>query len=228
MIVTLRDLEMFQFLLEQYFASGVQLGRRFWKDIAIQTAYRRFKILEKEGFIELVKMDNDYAGVYMLTKDGYRVLRKKGMCNGLDFYSYIDSRTFNHDLSLNGIRIIFYELGIKNWLSERRLRSKSYNSHGWVSDAVLLHRNNTKIALELEFTRKKKARYARIFGDYDRARDIDAVFYLVGCQDLKTSLIHLARDFPRIFFCLYDEFIAKQEKTIFESKDERFVLKEML
>ena len=54
------------------------------------------------------------------------------------------------------------------------------------------------------------------------------MFYLVGYERLKTRLIDLARDFPRIFFCLYDEFIAKKEKTVFKSKDESFVLKEVL
>lgn len=228
MKVTLRDLDLFQFLLEQYFASGEQLARRFWKDIAIQTAYRRFKILENEGFIESRDIANDYAGVYVLTKKGYRALDKKKMCNELDLYSYIDLRTFNHDLCLNDIRIVFYELGIKGWLSERRLNSKCYRSHSWLSDAVLLHRNDAKVAIELEFTRKKKSRYERIFGNYDRQEDIDAVFYLVGSENLRKSLIQLAGDFPRIFFCLYDEFLAKREKTVFESKNERFVLKEVL
>ena len=126
------------------------------------------------------------------------------------------------------IRIIFHELGIEGWLSERRLRNANVDGRRWVSDAVLLHRNNIKIALELEFTRKKKMRYERIFGDYDRAGDIDAVFYLVGYENLKNSLIKQGRDFTKIFFCLYDEFLAKGEKTTFESKEERFTLKELL
>ena len=54
------------------------------------------------------------------------------------------------------------------------------------------------------------------------------MFYLVGYESLKKSLMQLAGDFPRIFFCLYDEFLTKREKTVFESKNERFVLKEVL
>ena len=113
MRLTDRDIEIFGFLLDENFASLSQLHRRFWRGVTTQASYARFKKLERGGFIEQKEVNSKYPVIYQLSREGYKVLDENHLNGGLELYSYIDLRTFNHDLCLKDIRIIFYELGIK-------------------------------------------------------------------------------------------------------------------
>ena len=228
MRITVRDLEILRFLLDQKCASAMQLGRRFWKGAVKQTIYGRLKELQGKGLIKLIKISHRYIGVYILTRKGYRVLKAKELHGKLGFYVYRESRNLYRNLHLVDIRILFYELGFKGWASNRLLRKNKIHSYGWVPDALIHYRNNTQIAIELALWRKHKKTYLKIFAAYKSLNEIDAVFYLVGCESLKSELMQLAKEYPRAYFCIYDEFKEKQQNAVFENANESFILKKII
>ena len=120
----------------------------------------------------------------------------------LGYYIYRESRTLRHELYLVDIRILFYELGFKDWVSKRVLRMNRIHSFGWVPDGFIRYRNDSKILVEFDHCRKQRHVYVKIFADYKSLDEIDAIFYLVGYESLKAELTQLAKGFPRVFFSI--------------------------
>ena len=228
MRLTARDYEILRFLLDQKCATYWQLARRFWNKATKQTIYGRLKELQRERLIDLVGIEHYSYGVFILTRKGYGELKAKELHGKLGYYIYRESRTLRHELYLVDIRILFYELGFKNWVSKRMLRKNNIHSFGWVADGLIRYRNNSKILVEFDPWRKQKNIYVKIFSDYKSLDEIDAVFYLVGYESHKADLIQLAKGFPRVFFCIYDEFKEKKSEAVFGNINESFVLKEIM
>ncbi|MFN7970966.1 MAG: cohesin domain-containing protein [Acidobacteriota bacterium] len=93
--------------------------------------------------------------------------------------------TFGHDATLVELRrILEIDLGlVVEWLSERVVRHKERAQGGPDAIVALRHMESgavAKVAIELELSRKLKARYAKLLERYAMRRDLDAVLYLAG------------------------------------------------
>ncbi len=174
-----RDIEILRWILEQKFMTQKQVRQAFWKN-GLQKdnheTYRRMNILDKEGLLKKTDRQVYSNLMYLVTKQGTRLLREAGRNPGLTELPELDDSNYLHDLAVTDIRILLFSLGYSHWTSERVL-SKYYGLRR-VPDGVIF--NSGKFtAIEYESSQKSKRRYKRILLDYELDRKVDQVLYIV-------------------------------------------------
>ena len=173
-----------------------QVRGRFFGDVS--AAYRRLRVLEKAGLVKHERVLFGEPGVYRVAGPGLQAA-------GVEMTpARIDLAMLRHDLAMVDLsEILLHELGGRSagadssaeggvrWVTERELRSKLLASRlseetGLIGgsgntrtpDGVLVLGDGRRIAVELERTRKDRAKWQRILSVYIRRRDIDQVrFY---------------------------------------------------
>ena len=188
---TTRDL----FLLEKLESYGVlstqQIRELVFNGINTRTVLRRLRLLKQRGFI---------FSSEGLPKGGLAWILSKKSANFFKqdlSHKIINKNTLQHDVAVSSIRIHLERLKIvKSWTAEhilkkeiirspyRERKESSYFDEGCslVPDSLFItkHEGEMKaVALELELSLKSRARYKKIFFQYEKKREIWFVWYVV-------------------------------------------------
>jgi hypothetical protein len=225
-----RDVELFQFVSEQKFATREQIQRRFFPGRKREAqrrdavCMRRLGELCKFGFLERRHVVTDLAQLFQAGRAALvQIANRSGAA--LPYLGGIDLKGYEHDLRVTDTRIRLEELGAHDWRSERQLHQAGYR--GRIPDA-LFELGENRCALELELSLKRLDRYPAIFRGYAQTRDpVGAVFYLCGSRAIRDTLTRIAGDARRFYFGLWSEFAEAPASAVFANRHDRVSLAEL-
>ena len=228
LVLTKRDIGLFKMVHEHRYIAIKQIRDGFWKGCSTTShvIYRRIQRLVNMGYLERTYSERSSCIVYYLTENGYKELQSRGLDSGLALYEKTEDfdRLSQHDMKVLNVRILFAELGLNQWRSERFLKEKDNLAR--FPDGVLNVRG-LKIAIELENTTKEKSRYPEIFGYYGENTDYALVF-MVMVKGLKNWMLDMNYDAKRVWFTHYDDLFKLREQTLFENRAASFHLNRII
>ncbi len=184
--LTERDVELLKFIYEQKFATLDLLYFRFFDKRAkavdavpenLWVTRQRVAVLRRAGLLQSQMVYTESKAIYLLTQLGYQVLKsKRELLHYADPVQQVDFRYFEHDKRISYCRTAL-ERSAKCylWFPERTLRAKRrFEIDGKqflvpsdaMPDGVFLSSKQERIAFELEFTPKKRERYAEKYRKY--------------------------------------------------------------
>jgi len=229
LVLTDRDIAVFKLMHEQRYVCYNQIATGFWKERSesAKACWHRVERLEKAGFLRKEYSGRKKLHIYFATQKAVEELKLRSLDSGIPTYEvrpYFD-RNIAHDLNVTSIRILFRQLGLHQWTSERILweREHLFNK----PDGVLTLRGR-KIAIEYENgLTKSHARYQAMLEYYNDHEGYQLLFVIIK-GDTRDWLIDLKYDARKIWFAGYKELMNEKEKTIFENKRARFELSRLL
>lgn len=171
-VLTDRDFEILEFILDMKFSGVEEVFEKFFKvtlsnEIAKSSlwAKKRLMQLEQAKFVSSVRPFSEPVRCYTATFKAYYALNQyypeKFICKPSGGF---DQRTFHHDQCVLRSRL-FLETSakVKSWLSDRKLKSSTELSAGlsaqYIPDAIYIDQCGARIAFEFEISVKAKARY---------------------------------------------------------------------
>lgn len=226
--ITERDVAIFKLIHEQRYVVMNQIVTAFWKCCSEdgKAAKRRVMKLVDTGYLKLGEIRDRKIKVCLLTEKSYGELKSRGLDSGLSLYASRDDYYYNfdHDLKVVNLRILFRDLGLDKWKSERLLKEKEL--YGKVPDAVLdIH--GYQAAIEFENTVKSKERYSEAFHRYKEHSDFFFVFFILDKWG-RDWIFDLDYDPQQVWFVLYRDLFEMREETPFVNKEAGFPLSRIL
>ena len=228
-VLTERDLAVMQFAHEQRYLAYNQISDTFWKGCSedAKACKHRVAKLVTAGYLSKKYSGRKKVDVYFATEKAAEALKAKSLDFGIpalkftrDFERYI-----SHDLHVTDIRMLFRELGWREWTSERVLRERDHFYHK--PDGVLTVRGQ-KIAIEFENRiTKGKARYKEMFDYYDGHAGYKLLFVIIR-KDIRDWLLDLKYDARKVWFANYEDLMAQKGKALFENMRATFELSRLL
>ena len=227
MIVTNRDLSILQICLEQKFLTLVQIGEMFFPQSvdSLKVPLRRVNMLMKAGLLRAVKPRVCHKTLYMTTQEGARLLKTKNCSEGLRALVDIDLKTFEHDMQVTDVRVVFHRvLGFRYWIPERVL--KKQNLKAKVPDGIA-GTDEESYVIEVERTLKNKRYYKRAFLDMDIAyRSHNGILYVTDNVSDMNWLKKQAERYRTIYFQTVDQVLNAPFGVNFENVSGGFVFLE--
>lgn len=167
-----RDFEILQFILEMKFASLDEVCAKFFKGSPVDQnivgywyAKKRLSQLEKAGYLASSKRFSETKRFYFATKLAYSALSNLFLGQTLlRPIGSIDGRTVAHDYLVLRMRLALEKRGLcHSWISDRSLKIQtgilSELKAGYSPDGVYQPLQGPAVAFELEIALKSKARY---------------------------------------------------------------------
>ena len=139
------------------------------------------------------------------------------------------NRQIGDRLKAGLVRIIFRQLGLDDWTSERVLRERDRRNYPIPTGELKI--GNKKIAIHLERVRKRPIKeYELLFQDY--LRNYDRVWMIVDWE-IGDFLLKARKEFkslwPKVWFANYGEFVKSGAETRFCSYEgESFLLRDFV
>ncbi len=228
-VLTDRDLGLMTLCHEERYLAYSHIKEGFWPDRSNESngARRRIRRLTEEGYLKKEWIDHRSQLLYLLGERGRQVLKERNLDQGLDLYRYSedrDTRLIDHHLMVTNIRLLFRDLGIPGWTSERILMEREHRH--FYPDGILNLRGD-KIAIEYENGLKSKQRYVDRFASYAKSAEYTlAIFIVAGV--VRDWLFELEYRLDQICFVEYKHLFRRKAEAELENKASKFVLAEIL
>lgn len=229
--VTDRDVEIFRFAHEQRYILYNQLRDAFWPERSkkAKACWNRVEQLVQAGYLRKQKSERrKNLNLYFATEKSHEVLKERGFESGIPLYVPTKGFEFHldHDLKVTNIRVLFRELGLASWTSERVIRERDHLKR--IPDGVL-NVEGKKIAIEFEnYLTKGMKRYEQMYNYYDRHKEYFLVLMVVDAN-LKDWLIRLLKyDCEQVWFVTYKDLFKCRDKVLFENAAGKFELRQIL
>ncbi len=229
LVLTDRDIAVFQLAHEQRFVCYNQISAGFWKERSehAKACWHRVERLLNAGYLQKEYSPRKKLQVYFATEKAVAELKTRSLDAGIPAFKmrpYYD-RNIGHDLNVTNIRLLFREFGLHQWTSERILWEREHLFHK--PDGVLTLRGR-KIAIEFENgLTKSHARYQATLDYYNDHEGYRLLFMIIK-GDTRDWLVDLKYDARKIWFAGFNELMNEKEKTLFENKRARFELSRLL
>jgi len=222
MAINIRDLALLEFCLEQKFMTLEQMARMFFpgNQNVFNWPMKCVRKLAKEGYLCEEKPGFCKQTLYRVTTKGASLLRKHGLGKGLGAIEKIDTRTWEHDLWVTDVRILFYRtLGLKHWKAERLLKQEQ---EGKVPDGIVSFKD-TDLVIEVERSLKKKRYYEKALLDtcIRQFRDEEIILYITANETDKRWLIKQALGWARIYFATITDLTEMKDSVTFVNAEGR-------
>jgi hypothetical protein len=228
--LTHRDIALFKIAHEHRYIVYNQIREAFWKNRSVpaNACYKRVERLVKSGYLEMQHSGRKNLNCYLITPKSYEILQEKGLDAGLQLYEITADydRFIDHDLKVMNLRILFRQLGLDSWSSERVLRERK-NSRK-IPDGMLNVRGK-HIAIEFENRLDKpKKDYQKMISYYGEHEDYDMLFVIVDGHIKDWIVTGLDYDLQRFWIAAYVDLIKHREQGIFENRAATFTLGELV
>lgn len=171
-VLTDRDFEVLEFIMDMKFAGVDEVFEKFFKVTLSNEpaksslwAKKRLMQLEQGKFLKSVRPFSEPVRCFTTTFKAYYALTQY---NPEKFVSKptggFDQRTFLHDRGVLRARLFLESLGkVNSWISDRKLKSSTELSGGlavhYIPDAIYVDAVGVRVAFELEIAVKAKSRY---------------------------------------------------------------------
>lgn len=219
-ILSDRDFEVLEFILDMKFASLDEVCEKFFKGspadqnvVGYWYAKKRLAQLEQAGFLKSTKQHSESRRLYFVKMKAYMVLKnlypEKNLPRPTES---IDGRTVAHDYLLLRLRL---ELEKKHqaysWISDRSLKMQtgilSQLSETYSPDGIYKPIDGPAVAFELEISLKAKSRYQDKIKRYvqwirEHRNDPTAfkkVHYVTTNESVKKHLDNFTAMYPDLF-----------------------------
>lgn len=231
-VLTERDFEILEFIMDMKFAGIEEVFERFFKITmsnesakSSEWARKRLCQLEKANFLKSVRSFSESTRYYVTTFKAYYALTQ---FNPEKFVSKpsggFDQRTFLHDRGVLRARLHLESLRLVNlWLSDRKLKSSTELAGGlqvqYIPDAIYITPAGVRIAFELEIAVKAKGRYQDKIKKYvqimrstnSQHKVFDRVHFVCAKETVAKFLIKETRIYGELFEVVTAEnFFAKK------------------
>jgi hypothetical protein len=252
--LTPRDLNILSHIAKNGFSQISDIEEKFFDNSKNRNVYRRLNILVQMGLIEKLRGERRVLLGVKIAKNKIPYLienkfiyeNSNGLCN-----SYKSS--YQHDLKLQKIREVLEQSPIvSNYIPEHTLKRKFQKKNGpfeinseklKIPDALFTLKtpNETlQIALELECSRKSKARYRNFFKKLSQLKYIDSVFVLYEDGIIKELLMEILKEMREkyksstiykinkgFYFIGYKQFLNLKLECPVQGENEEFTLKSL-
>ena len=228
-VLTERDIAVMQFAHEQRYLCYNQISDTFWKGCSedAKACKHRVAKLVSAGYLSKQYSGRKKLDIYFASEKAVELLKSRSLDSGIpalritrDFERYIA-----HDLHVTDLRILFRDLGWRDWTSERLLLERDHLFHR--PDGVLTVRGR-KIAIEFENKiTTGKARYQKLFEDYDNHQGYRLIFVII-LGDIRDWLLDLKYDARKVWFADYEDLMNTKGKANFANKRGEFELSRLL
>ncbi|WP_347359484.1 hypothetical protein [Bdellovibrio sp.] len=171
-VLTERDFEILEFIMDMKFAGVEEVFEKFFKITltnesakSSEWARKRLCQLEKANFLKSMRSFSESTRYYVTTFKAYYALSQ---FNPEKFVSKpsggFDQRTFLHDRGVLRARLYLESLRkVNSWISDRKLKSSTELAGGltvqYIPDAIYVTSASVRVAFELEIAVKAKSRY---------------------------------------------------------------------
>lgn len=232
-ILTERDFEILEFIMDMKFSGVEEVFEKFFKvtqsnELAKSAEWARKRLfqLEQAKFLKSVRSFSESTRYYSTTFKAYYALANfkpetfvcKPSCG-------FDQRTFIHDRGVLKARLHLESIGAaKSWISDRKLRSSTdltgSLATNYIPDAIYINSSDSRVAFELEIAVKAKARYQDKVRKYVQlvrstngaSKIFDHVQVVCVKETVAKFLIKETRIYGDIFEILsVDEFFKRKE-----------------
>ena len=168
LVLTKRDHDLLQFAHEQRYLCYNQISGTFWKGCSEETNTCKHRVskLVSAGYLLKQYSGRKKLDIYFASEKAVDALKARSLDSGIPAFkvSRYFERYISHDLHVTNLRLLFRDLGWRDWTSERLLLERDHMFHR--PDGVLTVRG-MKIAIEFENKiTKGKARYQKLFETY--------------------------------------------------------------
>lgn len=199
MILTSRDIAFLKDLQSYGLFTTRRLTEKHFKSIAMTTALRRLRALERGGHIQRITGLETGGNAWALTKASAKTFMPKAA--KIHFPRFI----LDHDLKLVDLRLRLEAAGISHsWRPEHEIRANVATKYGLKNIAerimpdglmaVEIDGLREAVAVELELFPKKQRRYRRIFADYGAKKNLWGFWYVVQSATIGKQLMRAARE----------------------------------
>lgn len=176
MKLTARDLEILKFINKFGFTRIDHIVNKF--DFGTKRrAYFRLRQLVDGSLVAHERILYNDAGFYRVTAKGANFTE-------LPYLAKVNLATYEHDIKLINLSLELLRRYPKaDWISERMLKKEKHDrvgKRGHFCDGILVMPDDTQIAIELELTKKGKARLERIINGYVRQFEFKKIWYFCG------------------------------------------------
>ena len=196
-VLSERDLEVIEFIIDMKFASVEDIFEKFFKvTLSSQEAKsdlwarKRLLQLEQGKFLNANKVATEKISYYTATFKAFYALSnvhpEKAFVKPIGGF---DMRTFVHDKLVLKCRLdLEKRFNVTSWISDRKLKSSAELSGGLSSihipDAIYTFPSGKRVAFELEIARKAKSRYV------DKIRKYVQVMRSTEAAKKKFDVVH--------------------------------------
>ena len=217
MTINVRDLILLQFCLEQKFMTLAQIARMFFPENQelFNWPMKCVRKLVNEGLLSVEKPGFCGHTLYRVTRKGAALLKQHSLSNGLGAIEKIDTRSWEHDLWVTDVRIIFCRvLGLKHWKAERLLKQENVKKK--VPDGIVSFKGKDLI-IEVERTLKKKEYYEKTLLDacLRQFREEEIILYIAANDSDKRWLMKQAGGWKRIYFATIQDLTEMKDSVSF-------------
>ncbi len=229
LVLTKRDHDLLQFAHEQRYLCYNQISGTFWKGCSEETNTCKHRVskLVSAGYLLKQYSGRKKLDIYFASEKAVDALKARSLDSGIPAFkvSRYFERYISHDLHVTNLRLLFRDLGWRDWTSERLLLERDHMFHR--PDGVLTVRG-MKIAIEFENKiTKGKARYQKLFETYD-SHDRYKLIFVIILGDIREWLLDLKYDARKLWFADYEDLMNEKGKTLFENKRGEFELSRLL
>lgn len=251
--LTPRDLTILHFIGRNGFATGRDIGRKFFEDGSKSSYLRRLGKLRVMGMLAPLRGDHDAYLGYITTRLARERLREEGIVITPGRVAGRFKSSYGHDLMLQRIRETLEQSHlVSQFRSESELRSEAAKRKGRplssedlikVPDGCFMLKcpsHTLSIALELELATKTQRRYRKMLRALCTIPNHDCVFILSGKDGTMKRLEELLKevrakdpfvkcfpDYRGIYFGLASELLAKGQDAKFYGEGKTFTLNEL-
>lgn len=229
--LTLRDLSLLQWVHEHRYLTFNQMQLAFWQNASAESRayHKRVERLVNSGYLERQRSGKKSLYVFLNTEKALKVLVERDLDSEIKLYKF--SRSFesyiDHDLKVTNLRILFRELGLRKWTSERILHERDHILNNR-PDGVLTIKGK-KIAIEFEnYLTKTKIRYRITLDYYSSGQDYHMVFMIIDGRDAKDWLLEMPYDARRVWFASYKDLFKNKGEAVFRNLRGEFKLLRLL
>lgn len=196
MVITQRDLELFNKLSSYGILSTKQAGILFFNSIALTTVLRRLRLLEENLYLRRIMGLESQEVLWAITDKaaltaGVQVPKRHWSKNMLE-----------HDFKLLALRLALEGSGVAHsWLPEHEIRSSVFRKNGFrnakqklIPDGLMgieVDKKRTSVAIELELTLKNKGKLRETVRRYQAQDGIHAVWYIAPTVGILNAVYSL-------------------------------------
>jgi len=137
----------------------------------------------------------------------------------------IDYSMYKHDLVVTDLRILFHQMGCRDWICERVLERRKEFRH--LADGMI-HHNGNYFAIEYESSQKGKRRYREIFLNYELDNQIKAIIYVQDMPQMAPGISKEASICDKLFFTTFQELQDQKLDTQLNGTNGSLSLKNLL
>lgn len=184
MVLTKRDLELFQKMQSYAIFTTRQVGELVFPGVRLTTVLRRLRKLERGFYVQRITGLDGGELTWALLPKGAE------LAGGNTFKRHFRRDLLEHDLELTALRLWLEDHGVaRSWIAEHEIRSRVAKRHGLremkrrvVPDGIMgceIGELKESLSIELELTFKNSSRYFRAFNDYQNKTSLWGIWYFV-------------------------------------------------